>query len=373
MSTISPQEQEQINDSMNSMSIGFLLTDASGNITYSNTAAQLLLAPGDQHPRSASWLHFPITTETVTSALESVAIHEKIMTSITERKPILIPAFAHNQRYLTIHISPIANKHPTANEIVITGTVIIIEDVTQTHELEKMRDELFSIASHELRTPLTAIRGNSSIIQQYLSNQVTDKTMQSLISDIHSASLRLIMIVNDFLQVSRLDQGRMVFRHDRLELPPLIESVLKELKPAADEKKLTLSREPSAAIPPVIADADRLKEVLVNLIGNAIKYTDTGGITVNMTLIPTGDPMVKVSVSDTGRGIPKENHHLLFRKFQQELTTPQPQDKANSTGLGLYIAKLLVDGMGGSIALEASEPQKGSTFSFTLPAGSAVA
>ena len=125
------------------------------------------------------------------------------------------------------------------------------------------------------------------------------------------------------------------------------------MEPNLDEAKLYLKLQPSnVPIPLVIADRDRVKQILINLIGNAIKFTEKGGITV--ALIPSGTA-VKISITDTGKGLTSESKNLLFRKFQQAEDNILTRDSTRGTGLGLYISKLLAEGMGGKIYLEASE------------------
>ena len=145
----------------------------------------------------------------------------------------------------------------------------------------------------------------------------------------------------------------------------LIERVIEEIGEGAKEKAVELAFEkPEGVLPKVSADPEKTKEILVNLIGNAIKFTNVGSIIVRAS---DGDGFVKVNVADTGIGISKENQNLLFRKFQQAEEKILTRDVTQGTGMGLYISKLLVEGMGGKIAVERSELGKGSEFSFTLP------
>ena len=121
---------------------------------------------------------------------------------------------------------------------------------------------------------------------------------------------------------------------------------------------------PVEAIPEVYADLDRVRQILINLIGNGIKYTDTGGVKISLKNVPG---FVNVYISDSGRGIPPQNQVLLFHKFQQAGSSLYTRDTSKGTGLGLYISKLMVEGMGGKIWLESSIPGKGSVFAFCLP------
>ena len=247
----------------------------------------------------------------------------------------------------------------------IVGAIILVGDVAEAKVLERSKDEFFSIASHELRTPLTAIRGNTALIRDYFIKKVKDPEFVNIIDDIHASSIRLIDIVNDFLNLSRLEQGRIEFKKEKVDVAGTIKTVLEELVSSAEQKKLELKfLEPKKKPPLVAADSEKVKEVLINLIGNGIKYTEKGSVTINLV---EKDSQLKINVIDTGRGISIKNQTLLFRKFQQAGESLYTRDTTKGTGLGLYISKLMVVGMGGTIGLEESVEDKGSNFYFTLP------
>jgi signal transduction histidine kinase len=247
----------------------------------------------------------------------------------------------------------------------ILGVILTIGDITETRVLDRAKDEFFSIASHELRTPLTAIRGNTSLIKEHYQNVLKDKDLAMMIEDMHEASVRLIKIVNDFLDSSRLQQKRIEFKKDKVEVIKLAEDTIQELQNNALEKKITLSIEKgSETALNAIGDAERIKQVLVNLIGNSIKFTSSGGVTISFAKEPG---IVKVLITDTGSGIPKDNQNLLFRKFQQAGDKILTRDATQGTGMGLYISKMLMEGMNGKVELVSSEEGKGSVFAMSLP------
>jgi signal transduction histidine kinase len=247
------------------------------------------------------------------------------------------------------------------------GVVILLEDITEAKLLQKAKDDFFSIASHELRTPLTTIRGNTSLIMQYFADEIKSPDLKEMIGDIHTSAVRLIGLVNDFLNTSRLEQGRMQFKKEAFDITSTVIACQKELNQMALERKLYLRVEVSLGqrLPPAFADPDKVKEIILNLMSNALKFTDTGGVSVQIRQL---GPMLKVSVIDTGRGIPESSKSMLFGKFQQASNNPLIRDPKRSTGLGLYISRLMVKGMGGEIGLESTEEGKGSIFSFTIPA-----
>jgi signal transduction histidine kinase len=246
------------------------------------------------------------------------------------------------------------------------GTVVTVEDITEATVQERSKDEFFSIASHELRTPLTSIKGNASLILDFYKEPLKDPQLKEMVDDIHTSSVRLIEIVNDFLDVSRLEQGKMSFKYAPISVEKIIESVAYEMKAVLDEKKLYLKVDKltTNSLPEVWADEDRLKQIIYNLVGNASKFTEEGGITINSSI---NGKFVRVAVSDTGRGMTPESQLLLFHKFQQASSSLLTRDTTKGTGLGLYISKMMTENMGGTISLDSSEVNKGTTFSFTLP------
>jgi len=288
-----------------------------------------------------------------------------INTSIKDKKPQEAKEVIFKEKIIQVFTVPIALAAP---ETSIIGAVILIEDITEEKLLDRSKDEFFSIASHELRTPLTAIRGNSSLIQQYYKDKLKDKLLIEMIDDIHESSVRLISIVNDFLDLSRLEQKRLEFKKEEFSPEEVVNKALYELESLAKEKKLTLVLAKTADnLPPVLADRDRTEQVIYNLVGNALKFTERGG--VSLRILPEGD-FIQIAIEDTGKGIPEASRSLLFRKFQQAGQDILTRDNTRGTGLGLYISKLTVEAMGGKIALIKSEVGKGSTFAFTLPIAS---
>jgi len=186
-----------------------------------------------------------------------------------------------------------------------------------------------------------------------------------MVDDIHQASVSLIDIVNTFLTTSMLEQGRMAFRNDNFDFAAVVLQTINKYKKMSAAKGITLSvsnlTNNSLAFE---GDKQRVEEVITNLLSNAIRYTQQGSIKV---IIDKTDIGLKLSIIDTGVGIPQNQQSLLFKKFQQASTDIYTRDVTHGTGLGLYISKQIVEAMGGEIYLEQSTPGKGSIFTFTLP------
>ncbi len=231
------------------------------------------------------------------------------------------------------------------------------------YEDDQAKSEFVSIASHELLTPIAAVQGWLSMALEDGMGQI-DPQPRSFIEKAFISTRRLSSLVKDLLAVSQIEAGRMKFKFQRVELGLQIEQTLDQLHFLAQEKKLGLRFEkPARPLPAVLADTDRVMEVLINLVGNAIKYTPKGSITVK-ALPDVRGKFVKVEVSDTGLGMSKQERAHLFEKFYR-IDSPETTG-IMGTGLGLYITKSTVEKMGGEITVE-STPGKGSTFSFTLP------
>ena len=247
---------------------------------------------------------------------------------------------------------------------VIVGATVILQDVTRLRRFEELKNDLVATVAHEFRTPLTSLRMAVHLCTEQVAGPLTDKQAELL----HAAREdcdRLQDMVDDFLDLSRIESGRVELYPLPTEISSLISNAIDEYKADADAKGVTLG--PKNALPElsVLADHERIGHVFSNLIGNAVRYTPRGG---NITLdAQVTDGHVRFSVSDTGIGIPKEYQERIFEKFFQV-----PDSGPRGTGLGLYIAKEIVRAHEGEIGVE-SEPGKGSTFWFTLPSASKVA
>ncbi|MHB8790565.1 MAG: sensor histidine kinase [Desulfobulbaceae bacterium] len=228
-------------------------------------------------------------------------------------------------------------------------------------EVDRMKSEFFSLMSHELRTPLTSIREGTSLLLEEKGGAVTEK-QRKLLTIIAEESNRLIGLVNSLLDLSKLEAGMVPFHFTESDLRPLIDRTLHELIPLAESRNIKLATE-IGAIPPVFMDSERIRQVLRNLVGNALKFTPRGG-SVRVEVRRT-DEGATVAVTDTGPGIPKEHIHGIFEKFRQ--VSPADSRRLQGTGLGLAIVKHIVHAHGGRIWVE-SEVGRGSTFTFVLPA-----
>lgn len=234
----------------------------------------------------------------------------------------------------------------------------------QLQELDKLKDEFVSLASHELRTPMTAIKGSLSTILEGYAGDISSQAKEFLAAA-YNENDRLLRLVNNLLNISRIEAGRMNYTIGNMDMDKVIAEVVTNLGNVANEKSLFLKYEHDGPLPYVEADSDKVREILFNIIGNALKFTHKGGVTVKVHFDGT---MVVTSITDTGSGITKEDQDLLFKKFSQvqQKNYARPQ---GGTGLGLYICRIMVEDMKGKIWLESTQGV-GSTFYFSLPISS---
>ena len=246
----------------------------------------------------------------------------------------------------------------------LAGTVEVFRDITEQKEFDRLKDEFFSIASHEIKTPLSVIKGNSSILLDYFGDNIS-KDISEILRDNYEAADKLISMVNSFLNISSLELGRFTFDVKQFNLEETIGRLINYYKTVASSKNIKLIyKKPENELPKIVADPDRVDEILTNLIGNSLKFTEKGKIEIQTIL---KDNFVETSVSDTGVGIDVKSREQLFKKFQIAEGRVLSRH-AGGSGLGLYVSKNLVEKMGGKLYLKESTLDKGSTFVFTLPA-----
>jgi signal transduction histidine kinase len=328
---------------LDSLNLGFIMCDLTSEIVLTNSSIKNILesknsTQGD-HSTAA-----PIKEWTISAVDElfegEVSIKELVNNCLETGRPVENKSVNYGQRVLHLFLAPMVNEAANdSNEEI--GVVILIEDITEQKALERSKDDFLSVASHELRTPLTAIRGNTSILQKYYSD-------------------------NDFLDASSLEQKKIKIEVSNFPIIELVKEVVRDMQNLCAEKGIYLRvDEISEQLNLMVsADKQRVKQVVYNFIGNAIKFTEKGDIMISLE---AQGKFVCVYVKDTGRGISAEAQHLLFRKFQQAGNDLLTRDTTKGTGLGLYISRLIIELSGGKIGLLQSEEGIGSTFFFTLP------
>ncbi|MHB8621092.1 MAG: sensor histidine kinase, partial [Chloroflexota bacterium] len=241
------------------------------------------------------------------------------------------------------------------------GVVVVYQDVTEQREIDQLKDDFLSIASHELKTPLTSILGYAQLLGRRLGGLPLKAGTDDMLSIIEVQSKRMKRLVDDLLDVSRIDRGAFAIPRRRIDLASVIRHAVRDMEPATALHSFVVTV-PQEAVD-VWGDEDRLDQVLTNLLSNAVKYSPDGGSVV-VTLV-VADRVAQVEVRDSGIGIPAEQIPRLFSRFYQAERGARSR-RFGGLGLGLFITRGIVDDLGGTLGVE-SAPGRGSTFRFSLP------
>jgi signal transduction histidine kinase len=228
-------------------------------------------------------------------------------------------------------------------------------------ELDRMKDDFIATVTHELRTPLTSIRSFSEIL--FDNPSLDEAQRQEFLNIIIKESERLTRLINQVLDMAKIESGTMVWTMEAVEPKVLVEDALAATKGLFEDKDVALEVQLADGLPPLTTDRDKLMQVVINLISNAVKFVDPGSGQVRVVLTGTAD-CIDVAVADNGPGVPDWARETVFEKFQQvgDTLTNKPQ----GTGLGLAICRSIVERLGGRIGLDAQE-LPGATFRFTIP------
>ncbi|MGE5618624.1 MAG: MASE3 domain-containing protein [Sphingomonadaceae bacterium] len=279
------------------------------------------------------------------------------------------------ERVLSASASPLRREEGD-----IAGAVVVLRDVTAEREVERMKDEFVAVVSHELRTPITAVLGYTDILLRGLRGPLAPSQVKAL-GSVRTAAHRLLALINDLLDMSRLEAGKQELLLAQIDLQAAVDRALSAVSVLASAKRICLAQEVPSGLPPVLADEEQLQRILGNLLSNAIKFTPEGGrVSVAARLSEgvqasqrrmvgsgeAGPGTMEVTVTDTGVGIPPEQQERIWDKFHQvDSSSRRP---FGGTGLGLAIAKGLVELHGGKVWVESQGiAGRGSTFGFTLP------
>lgn len=242
------------------------------------------------------------------------------------------------------------------------GTLVILRNVTREKMVEKTKTEFVSLAAHQLRTPLSAIKWTLRMLLDKELGSISSE-QQEFLEKTYQANERMISLINDLLNVARIEEGRYIDRQSWNNLETLVRFVVNSYKEQIEKRKLKFSLKVSKdPLPRVFVDVEKLRLVIQNLFDNAMSYTREGG-TMTITLKGNAEE-VEFSIKDTGVGIPKNQQERVFSKFFRADNVVRMETEG--TGLGLFIAKNIIKAHGGRIWFE-SEEKKGSTFYFTLP------
>ena len=283
-------------------------------------------------------------------------LNDVLAQTLNERRVVQkeITLHAPEERVVSVHALPVDYGQGQ------TGVLAALHDITELRKLENIRREFVANVSHELKTPLTSIKG---YVETLLDGAINDpEHNQEFLKTIQEHTNNLSQLIDDILDLSAIEAQRVNYRFEAVSVKEVVDRIVKALDPMAKAKKVAVMIDKPDTLPKARADREKLAQIVINLIDNAIKFNKPGG-EVRLHAEPNGTTL-KVQVTDTGRGIPPEDLPRVFERFYRG-------DKSHShevpgTGLGLAIVKHLVEAHKGTITAQ-STPGQGSTFQFTLP------
>lgn len=329
---------------LSNMSEGFILLDAERNISLLNSSAEHIFG------RTEPLENKNLLTLTRDSKLESAvegAIHHHTSTVFDWKA---------NDTIYSVHISPVSGAYVDSNG---NGATIMLIDVGSERTSQKQRSEFFSNASHELKTPITTVMGLSELLAQ---GMLKEENKEKIYIRIHTEAKRMSNLINDILSISRLESGVATEPIEYINMKEVAQEVLQSLQPLADAGQITLTLD--CATCSIYASRRQIREILNNLVENAIKYNKPGG-RVELK-IQEEQSQIRILVSDTGIGIPQEAQPRIFERFYR--VDSGRSKEVGGTGLGLSIVKHIVRSLDGEIDLK-SNPQAGTQIAVCLRHG----
>jgi NtrC-family two-component system sensor histidine kinase KinB len=336
---------------LSSIEEGLVVFDTHLKVTGINPAARHMLNlefSESTTPHCTDILPVPNICEVIQRTVDT-----GMQPNIPEDERIITLTQGEGSRHYLFSATPVRGRDRN-----LSGIVLLLRDITRLKELERLKSEFVMAASHELRTPLTSIGMSIDLLLESVNQELTEKDRE-LLQAAHEEVHRMKALVNDLLDLSKIEAGRIQLEFEKIQVHTLFEPVQKVFKRQAEMKDIRFTSEVDGDLPLVRADTDKVVWVLTNLISNALRYVGPGGH-IQISAKKIGQ-YVHLSVRDNGSGIPPEYQTKIFEKFVKA----KEQDAAGS-GLGLAICKEIVRAHGGAIWVESS-PGQGSTFTFTLP------
>ena len=327
-----------------------IVTDEEGRVTKLNLAAEEIF--GSENENTGRHVGEVARDERIAGAVAE-ALESQQPVAGEGMSSVLPLAVDGLERAFRLRTTPMRD-----NEKHLLGAVTLLEDITHLREIDRLKSEFIATASHELRTPLTSVQMGVHLLLERAAGDLNDKQVEVL-SACREDCERLDKLMRDLLDLSRIEAGESKPELESVKTKDLINAASQELRPQVEAKGLAFRVDAPPELPNVMVDRSQVERVFANLVVNAIRYTKQGEIKISA--LPRGN-FVAVSVSDTGAGIPHEYLPHIFDKFVQVPGAPN----GGGAGLGLTISRLIVEGHGGQISAQ-SEPEKGSTFTFTLP------
>lgn len=352
-------EKERLEAVLNTTKEGIIMIDPAGSLIFANKAFLHILDIAAPDENEALQLN---VTDLIKrrEVFQDPDLYRKDLETLLNQKEDIITGQIEKVfpalQIIDWFSAPVRNEKGD-----VIGRIIAFRDITKEKEVERMKDEFVSIVSHELRTPMTSLGGSLSLVLDGTVGEINED-QKELLEIAKSNTTRLIRLINDILDISKIESGKIKMKSDKVSVPEIVRDSLAGIASFSDNYGVSLSSDVEEGIPEFLGDRDRLIQVVTNLLSNAIKFSPRGGTVYLKTW--HDDEMLHMSVRDEGIGIPPEYHDKVFEKFQQ-VDSSAVREKGG-TGLGLPICRAIVEEHGGSMWVE-SEPGKGSTFTFKVP------
>ncbi|MBI4491539.1 MAG: PAS domain S-box protein [Chloroflexi bacterium] len=338
---------------MASMSDGLAILDAGRQVRYCNARAAVLLGTGPQTlVGKSSEDAFALIRQTLADPEAGWAAWEQALARLDERPRFELELVGPPRRDILVQVFPVIDGAGTR-----LGTGLVLDDVTVERELVRTKDELVSVVSHELRTPLASLVGFAELL---LTREYPEAQQQQFLTVMLEEGRRLAALINDFLDLQRMESGHQQLAPEPAPVRPLLE---RAAAAAGEDAQRPIVLQVPDGLPPVRADPDRVHQVLANLLSNARKYSPSGGEVYLSAHLANGG--MEIAVRDHGLGLPPEALPHLFQKFFR--VDNSDRRAIAGTGLGLAIARKIVEAHGGRIRAESAGLGQGACFSFTLP------
>ena len=345
-------EKERIDNIVHNMTDGLVVVDPQGKILMVNPAAEALLG---------------VSTQDIGKQIKDVVKDEHLLALVknlhTQKKEVIakdVELFSPNESTMRVLRASSAVVEDQNGKTV--GMVAILNDITKQKEVERLKSDFVAKVSHEIRTPLIAMEKSLSLILSKTTGPLSEEQDKFLAITDRNLK-RLSALINDLLDLSKLEAGKVALVREPVVIEKVIEEPILVFRNWAETKSIKIDKKIQEGLPQANIDANKIIQVINNLLGNAIKFTpDNGTITVEAVL--RGDKEIEISVTDTGVGISEEELPKVFHKFYQ--VSGNLQTEIRGTGIGLAIAKEIVELHGGRIWVE-SQVGKGTRFIFTLP------
>jgi len=346
LSDVAEKEHRKFKSMVDSMRDGVFMVDEEYRFLIANPSIKAMMGLHEAETvnivRVASFFSVHLSIEDVVSEVFALG------------KIKFIGDLKINNKYYTLTAIPVKVRSQ------VIGVVCLVQDETSDKELEKMKRDFSAMIIHELRSPLSVIRGTSDFLLKE-SSKIEEPQKEKFILQIKESSDRLLKIVGDLLDSTKIESGDIELFKSSVDINSLINETVSFYQNSANLSGLSLSANLDASLEPVTVDPDKIRQVLNNLISNGLKYTEAGGKVVVSS--KKEGSLLRVSVSDTGKGVEDSHKELIFEKYKQ---VEYAKTTERSTGLGLAISKGIVEAHGGRIWVENNTP-KGSIFIFELP------